>query len=110
MMPALDISENADAIEITAELPGVKEADYVGSTTDAVLVLKAEKSENIDERKKDYRLIARRFGSFRRSVPPGFDPDPSKIKATLEDGVLSQNFKNLAEAIAKTKKIEIAKA
>lgn len=44
MMPVLDISENTDAIEITAELPGVKVADLDISINDGVLVLKVEKS------------------------------------------------------------------
>ncbi len=110
LMPALDIVENDNAIEITAELPGVKEADLDVSIDDGVLVLKAEKSENIDEKKKDYRLVERRYGSFRRSVPLGFDPDTSNIKATFKDGVLTLNIRKPAEAIAKTKKIEIAKS
>lgn len=109
MMPALDISENADAIEITAELPGVKEADLDLTINDGVLVLKAEKSENVDEKKKDFRLVERRYGSFRRSIPLGFDPDTSAVKATFKDGILTLNIKKPAEAIAKTKKIEISR-
>jgi HSP20 family protein len=110
MMPPLDISETADAVEITAELPGVKESDLDISISDGILVLKAEKSEQTDERKKDYRLVERRYGSFRRSVPLGFDPDTSKVKASFKDGVLSVNIQKPAEAIAKTKKIEINKS
>jgi HSP20 family protein len=110
MMPALNIAENADAVEITAELPGVKEADLDVSISDGVLTLKAEKTGNIDEKKKDYRLIERRYGSFRRVVPLGFDPDTSKVKTTFMDGILTLNIPKPAEAIAKTKKIEIAKS
>jgi HSP20 family protein len=110
LMPALDIAENADAIEITAELPGVKEADIDVSVNDGVLVLKAEKSENIDETKKDYRLVERRYGSFRRSIPLGFDPDTAKVQAKFKNGVLTLNIQKPAEAVAKSKKIEIAKS
>jgi HSP20 family protein len=110
MMPALDISETADEIEITAELPGVKESDLDVSISDGVLVLKAEKSENTEEKKKDYHLVERRYGSFRRSVPLGFDPDSSKVKAVFKDGVLTLKIAKPAEAIAKTKKIAISKS
>jgi HSP20 family protein len=110
MMPALDIAETADSIEITAELPGVKESDLDVSISDGVLVLKAEKTENTDEKKKDYRLVERRYGSFRRSVPLGFDPDTSKVKAVFKDGILTLKIDKPAEAIAKTKKIEISKS
>jgi len=110
MMPALDISETADAIEITAELPGVKEADLDVSISDGVLVLKAEKSEATDEKKKDYRLVERRYGSFRRSVPLGFDPDTAKVKAVFKDGILTLHIEKPADTIAKTKKIEISAA
>lgn len=109
MMPALDIAETADAFEITAELPGVKESDLDLSISDGVLVLKAEKSENAEEKKKDYHLVERRYGSFRRSVPLGFDPDTSKVKAAFKDGVLSISIQKPAETIAKTKKISISK-
>jgi HSP20 family protein len=110
MMPALDISETADAIEITAELPGVKESDLDVSISDGVLVLKAEKTESTDEKKKDYHLVERRYGSFRRSVPLGFDPDTSKVKAAFKDGVLTLKIEKPAETIAKTKKIAISKS
>jgi HSP20 family protein len=110
MMAAIDVAETEDAIEITAELPGIQESDLEVSVNNGVVVLKAEKTANTEENKKDYRLVERRYGSFQRSVPLGFDPDTSKVKATFKDGVLTLNIQKPTEAINKTKKIEIAKS
>ncbi|TMM51195.1 Hsp20/alpha crystallin family protein [Sulfitobacter sabulilitoris] len=108
--PALDVSETDDAIEITAEIPGVKESDLDVSVTGNTLVLKGEKSTESERSEKNYHLIERQYGSFRRQVPLGFAPDDKDIKATFADGVLTLNIKKPAEIAATTKKIKIAHA
>lgn len=42
ILPALDIAETDDEIEITAEIPGVEETDLDVSVTGDVLMLKIE--------------------------------------------------------------------
>lgn len=110
VVPALDIAESDTAIEITAEIPGVAEEDLDVSVTGDVLIVKGEKSSDHEEKEKNYHLVERRYGSFRRSVPLGFTPENDKVEATFKNGVLKLKIEKPAEAVAKTQKIEIAAA
>ena len=88
MFPPIDVSESNGTLEITAEIPGVNEDDIDISISNDVLVLKGEKSSDHEEKKQDYHLVERRFGSFRRQIPLGFVPAKGAVKATFGDGVL----------------------
>jgi HSP20 family protein len=77
---------------------------------DGLLTIKGEKREEKEEKKKDFYLSERRFGSFQRSfqVPEGVDAD--KIVASFKDGVLTVTLPKSPEAQKKEKKIAIKKA
>lgn len=109
MVPKIDISETDDAVEIAAELPGVKEDDFDVSVSGNVLTLKGEKSTGTEEKKKDYHLIERSYGSFSRSFPLAFEIDPDGVDATYSDGVLTITVKKPPEVVEKTRKIEVNK-
>lgn len=104
-----DVAESADAIEISAELPGMDEGDVELSSSDGVLTIKGEKKTESEEKKKDYYFRERRFGSFARSfrIPDSVDED--KIGATFDKGVLDVVLPKRPEAKAKAKKIAISK-
>ena len=53
-----------------------------------MLILKGEKSSDTEDRQKDYHLVERRYGSFRRQVPLGFVPEQGAVSATFDNGVL----------------------
>ena len=109
VVPKLDIGETDDAIEITAELPGVKEEDIDVSVSGNVLTLRGEKSASRDETKKDFRVVERSYGSFARSIPFAFDIDAEGVSAEFKDGVLTIDIKKPAEVAAKTQKIALNK-
>ena len=104
-----DVAESEDAVEISAELPGMDEGDVELSSSDGVLTIKGEKKTETEEKKKDYYFRERRFGSFARSfrIPDSVDED--KIKATFDKGVLDVVLPKRPEAKAKAKKISISK-
>ena len=62
---------------IAAELPGLDEKNVEVKFADGMLTIKGEKREEKEEKKKDFYLSERRFGSFQRSfqVPDGVDAD-----------------------------------
>jgi HSP20 family protein len=62
--------------EITAELPGMDEKNIEVKLANGGLVIKGEKQDEKEEKKKDY-LQERHFGSFERCfrVPEGVGPD-----------------------------------
>ena len=75
--PAVDIVESEKAYEITAELPGMDEKNVEVKVANGNLTIKGEKQEEKEEKKKDYYLHERHFGSFERSfeMPEGVDAD-----------------------------------
>ena len=107
-VPAVDIAEKDNAYEISAELPGMDEKNIEVKYSDGMLTIKGEKEEATEEKKKDYHLSERRYGSFQRSfsVPDGVDAD--KIEASFKKGVLTVTLPKSPEAKKKEKKIAVS--
>jgi HSP20 family protein len=76
---------------------------------DGLLTIKGEKSEEKEEKKKDYYLSERRYGSFQRSFPVPESVDTDKIEAKFANGVLTVRLPKSAEAQKNEKKIAIKK-
>jgi HSP20 family protein len=109
-MPAVDVVESEKAYEVTAELPGMDEKNIEVKVADGNLTIKGEKQEEKEEKKKDYYLQERHFGSFERSfgVPDSVDPD--KIEAVFKKGVLTVTLPKKAEAQKPAKKVDVKAA
>jgi len=109
-IPAVDVAETDKAYEITAELPGLDEKNVEVKVANGILTIKGEKQEEKEEKKKDYYMRERTFGSFQRSfeVPEGVDGD--KIEASFKKGVLSVTLPKSAEAQKAEKKIAVKAA
>jgi HSP20 family protein len=106
-MPAVDFVERDNAYEVHADLPGMDEKDIEVSVSGGVLTIKGEKHEEKEEKKPDFHLRERRFGSFERSlrVPEGVNAD--KIEASFKKGVLTVVLPKTAEAMKPLKKIAV---
>jgi len=109
MTPTIDVSETEKELTVEAELPGVDEKDIDVTLTDNMLTIKGEKKQEKEEKKKDYHLTERSYGSFSRTMTLPFDADPAKIKAAFKDGVLKITLPKPPEIKAKVKKIAIGK-
>lgn len=105
--PAVDVAETEQGYKITAELPGMEEKDVELSLSGDVLTIKGEKKQEQEEKKENYFLSERRYGSFERSFPVPEDADPEKIEATFKSGVLTLTLPKKPEAQAKRRTIEI---
>jgi HSP20 family protein len=107
--PAVDIVEDNKSYKVTAELPGLEEKDIDLKFADGVLTIKGEKGEEHEEKKENYYLSERRFGSFQRSfrVPDTVEAD--KIEANFKNGVLTVTLPKTPEAQKKEKTISIKK-
>ena len=106
----VDVVEKDNAYEITAEMPGMDEKNIEVKLVRSGLTIKAEKQEEKEERKKDYYLHERHFGSFERSfaMPEGVDTD--KIEASYTKGVLTVTLPKKPEAVKPEKKIAVKAA
>ena len=108
--PAVDIAESDKAYEVTAELPGMDEKNIEVKVANGNLTIKGEKQEEKEEKKKDYYLHERHFGSFERcfQVPEGVDAE--KIEASFKKGVLTVTLPKKPEAQKPEKKIDVKAA
>jgi HSP20 family protein len=108
--PRIDVAETDNAIEVTAELPGIDEKDVDVVLRDDLLTIKGEKKSEREEKKKDYHLIERSFGSFARSIRLPFEADSEAVKASFAKGVLKITIAKPAEVKDKTVKIPVRSA
>ena len=108
-MPELDVRENNEAVLIEAELPGVDEKDVSVTLANGVLTIKGEKTQDRQEKRDDYHLAERTFGSFQRSVrlPDGIDEN--KVEAKFDKGVLKVTAAKRPDAVKAERKIAISK-
>ncbi len=108
--PAVDVVEKDNAYEITADLPGMDEKNVDVHVANGQLTIKGERKEEKEEKKKDFYLSERRFGSFQRTfgLPEGVDGD--KIEASFKKGVLTITLPKRPEAQKPAKKIEVKAA
>jgi HSP20 family protein len=108
--PAVDIVDKENAYEISAELPGVDENSIDVKFSDGTLTIKGEKRDEREEKKKNFYLAERRYGSFQRSfsIPAGVDAD--RIEASFKNGVLTVTFPKTPQARKNEKKILVKQA
>ena len=105
--PAIDLVERDNAYELTAEMPGLNQKNIEVDVANGVLTVKGQKEEDKVEKKQDYHLRERRFGSFTRSIRIPETVDADKIEATFKNGVLNVTLPKKPEAQKPVKKIEV---
>jgi len=86
--PNLDVREQENALEITAELPGLTDDDVELRLEGDLLTLSGEKKEESKREEGGLHLTERSFGRFQRSFRLPFRPDPADVRAAFDKGVL----------------------
>lgn len=110
MTTSFDVHENAKAITVEADLPGVEEKDLSVTLANGVLTIKGEKKQEREEKDENYYLCERSFGRFERSLRLPDTIDENKIEARFDKGVLKVTAPKRPEAVKAEKKIEIKKS
>ncbi len=105
--PRIDVSEDAAAVKVAAELPGVEEKDIDLSISGDSLVIKGEKKEQKEEKGKGYYRTERSYGAFSRTIPIPSDIEQKKITAVFKNGVLTVTLPKCQQAAAGAKKVPI---
>lgn len=106
--PRVDIAEEGDHYEITAELPGVDKKDIHIHVKDGILTLEAESNKEEQEKRKGKVIRQeRRYGKFMRSFNLGTDIEESDIKASFKDGVLLLEAPKTVEKVQERRRIEV---
>jgi len=102
--PRLDVHETQDGLELTAELAGVDQNAIEIRVDDDVITIKGEKRN--ERRDAKAHVVERSYGSFERSVQLPYSPDPEKVRASFENGLLKIEIPK-AEQQDKSRRIQI---
>ncbi len=87
--PRLDVRESGNELCICADLPGVKPQDVELRLEGHTLTLRGEKASEAENKQEDYYLMERSYGRFQRSIQLPYAPDPSRVHAEFDNGVLT---------------------
>jgi HSP20 family protein len=107
LSPSVDVTQKDDGWEVTAELPGVDQKDIDLRLDGDLLTISGEKRD--ERRDEKDRFVERRYGSFSRSFTLPFTPDPDRVTADCDRGVLTIKLPKGAEQ-EKSKRIAIGGA
>ena len=108
-VPAVDIRETKDCIEVIAELPGVDAKDVDVSVQENVLTIRGERRHEEVKEDETVHRIEREYGAFERSFTLPRSADSEKIQASYKEGLLSLTVPKREEAKPKTLKINVEK-
>ena len=109
VVPSTDVRETPTEFVVEAELPGMDEKDVSVTLNNGMLTLKGEKKSEREEKKDDYHLTERSYGSFQRSLRVSDTIDTDKVKAAFDKGVLKVTLPKRPEAMKAEKRIPIGK-
>lgn len=104
-VPAVDIFEKNDEVNLVAELPGLTKEDVDISIENGTLTISGEKKRESEVKDDNFHRVERAYGRFQRSFSLPSAIDPKKVKAVFKDGILTVNLGKKEEA--KPKKVEI---
>ena len=103
-----DIKDTGDSYTLEADLPGFKKEDIKVDIDDDILVIKAEHSEDKDEKNDngDYIRRERYYGSYTRSFNVS-EINVDGITASYENGVLTLTMPKKVPVKPESKHLEI---
>lgn len=102
---ALDISEDEKTVIVRASLPGFARENIDVEIHDGVLTIKAERTDETEEKGENYFQRERRIGAVARSISLPSVVDDTQTAAELKDGVLTLRIPKSEKALPKKVKI-----
>ncbi|MFN7972536.1 MAG: Hsp20/alpha crystallin family protein [Acidobacteriota bacterium] len=106
-VPSMDVAEDEESFKVTAELPGMTEKDIQLTVNDHAMLLRGEKKEEKEEKKKNWYRMERTYGAFERTLPLPVEVEAEKATATFKNGVLNVLLPKSPKAKEQHRKIEI---
>lgn len=104
-VPPVDVFEDKDAVQIVAELPGVRAEDVKISLENNILTVRGEKRQQAEEKTDRVHRYERCYGVFERSFTVPSTVDADHIKASYDLGVLTVRLPKAEKA--KPRQIEV---
>jgi HSP20 family protein len=83
-----DVSEDANNLQISMEIPGVRPEDVRISLENNLLTVRGEKKQEAEERNERVHRYERSYGTFERTFALPNTVDVDRISAKYENGIL----------------------
>ena len=103
----VDIADDGKAVTVTAELPGMSDADVDISVRDGRLTIRGEKKSDREAEDNGVLIKERVYGAIERTVPLPEGTDADAAQATFANGVLRIVIPKSADTQADTKRIPV---
>jgi HSP20 family protein len=87
-VPALNLSETADAYHVEMAVPGLKAEDLNVTFENGVLTVSGEIKQATEQQERSYHRVERRYGRFSRSITLPSSVRGDAIEAHLDSGLL----------------------
>jgi HSP20 family protein len=107
LWPSVDVTETDKAYHVTAELPGIDQADVEINLRDNALVISGEKRQETRDANGGRSYTERTFGRFERILALPDEVDADHVEATFKNGVLAITLPKNPKAQDKARRIEI---
>lgn len=103
--PRVNVEENDDTFELTAEVPGMKKDEINIDIKDHTLTIRGERKLDEEKKDKNYHVCERCYGEFTRTFTLPDNVDADKIEAQYDAGILRLTIPKKEEA--KPKEIQV---
>lgn len=107
LLASVDLSESENAIELTADLPGLEEGDIDIILRDGALQISGERKHESEEKRRNYYHSERAYGAFSRTIPLPCEVEEDNVEAKFKKGVLTVHLPKSQSAKEHERKISI---
>lgn len=106
-IPAAEITETPEAVQIKLEIPGMKAKDLNLEVTADSLTINGERKSEIKTEEEGFTRTEFRYGKFHRVIPLPVRVDNNNVTAEYKDGILNLTLPKAEEEKNKVVKVSI---
>ena len=109
-IPAAEITETPEAVQIKLEIPGMEAKDLNLEVTANSLTINGERKSEIKTEEEGFTRTEFRYGKFHRVIPLPVQVDNNNVTAEYKDGILNLTLPKAEEEKNKVVKVSISPA
>jgi HSP20 family protein len=109
-VPAINILEKDDSMQITADLPGLNPEDVEVTVEQGVLNIRGERKFEDAAEGETFHRVERLYGVFERNFTLPNSIDTDKIEAKFNNGVMVLTLPKREESKPRSVKIKVSKS
>jgi HSP20 family protein len=107
-VPAAEIQETDDAVQLKLEVPGMEAKDLNVEVTPEAVTVNGERKSEVKTEEKGVTRTEFRYGKFHRVIPLPVEVDNQKVQAEYKDGILMLSLPKLDNDRRKAVKVNLA--